>query len=187
MSPYPRPPVRQIRRVGGAHNRPGARLPRTRRRDATGRALGFHPQHALAHLGLGAVVAADLRQPIVVARATINALKGAWNAPHQRQGKLRAEACGEVNGVAHGIAPAPAQIKRAQLGVRLAIVRHRRHDAVLKDFDRNHIFDADAHRVAGQPLGVRDHHLSGGGAKDVAQRRNFSRGAATTRWGEGLV
>ena len=141
----------------------------------------------LHHLGFGAVVAAHIGQPAVVARAAVDALGRARDAARQRQRKLRAKAGREVDGVLHRVAPAATQRQRAQLGVGLFQVRHRRNNAMLKDLERDHIFNADAHRVAGEAFGVRHHDLAGGRAKGSAQRGHLGRGAAAARGREGLV
>ena len=141
----------------------------------------------LHNLSLGPVVATDLRDPVVVMLAAVHPVNAPRNVPQQRQGQLRAEARRKVNGVPHGVAPAATQVEVAQLGVRLAVIRHRRDDPVFEDLHRNHVFNADAHRVAGEALGVRDDHVVGGRAKGVPQGRNLRRSAPAPGGREGFV
>ena len=53
--------------------------------------------------------------------------------------------------------PPRRQVQRTELGVDLLEVRDRRDEAGLQRLDRHDVLDADAHRVAGEPLGVGDH------------------------------
>ncbi len=62
-----------------------------------------------------------------------------------------------------------------------------RDETVLEGFDRHHIFDADAHGVAGITLGVGDHHAVGLFGEDAAQGVDLGRRAAAACRGVGLV
>ena len=89
--------------------------------------------------------------------------------------------------IAHGIAPAAAQIQRPQIGVRFLVIGHRRHDAVFQHLDGDDIFHAGAHGVTGEALGVANDDVVGGIAEVGAQRCDFSRRAAAAGRGEGFV
>jgi outer membrane protein OmpA-like peptidoglycan-associated protein len=58
---------------------------------------------------------------------------------------------------------------------------------VLQDLHRNHVFDADSHRMAGEALRVGHHHIVGGFAEGLAQSDHFRCGAAAARRSVGLV
>ena len=92
-----------------------------------------------------------------------------------------------MDGVLHRIAAAAAQIQRAEFGVDVAEVGHGRDNAVLQNLDRDHVLDADAHRVAGEALGIGDDDAVGRLAEGVAQGHDFGRGAAAAGRGERLV
>ena len=176
-------------RGGGADRRagavaPGARRGRARRRVA-GR--GGHAQHALDNLSLGAVVAADLVEPEAVVGRRVDPVEAAGDVAQQGQGELRAEAGRKVDGVLYRVAPAAAQVEQAEVGVHLAEVRHWRDDPVLKDLDRDHVLDADAHGVAGEALRVGDDDGVRRRAEALAQGGHLGGGAAAAGGGEGLV
>ena len=92
-----------------------------------------------------------------------------------------------MDGVLHWIVPAAAQVEQAQLGVHLAEVGHGRHDAVFQNFDGDHVFHADAHRMAGEALGVGYDDIVGRLAEGVAQGGHFGRSAAAARRGIGFM
>ena len=87
----------------------------------------------------------------------------------------------------HVVCAAAREVQRPELGVGLAVVRHRRHDAGLERLHRHHVLDAGAHRVAGEALGVGDDDAVGTGAEHAPERVDFGRGRAATRRGVGLV
>ena len=64
---------------------------------------------------------------------------------------------------------------------------HRRDDPRLQRLDGDDVLDADAHRVAGEPLGVGHHHLIGRGAEDPAQGVHLGGGAPAAGGRVGLV
>ena len=79
------------------------------------------------------------------------------------------------------VASAARQIQATQIGVNLFVIWHGRHDAVFQNFHRNHIFDADAHRMPGETFGVCHNHITRRVAKGFAQRQNFSRSRTAAR------
>ncbi len=91
------------------------------------------------------------------------------------------------NAYSIGIGAALRQVQRTQLGIDFLEVGHRRHQSGLQRLDREHIFDAGGHGVAGEALGVGDHDLVGGVAEDVAQGVDLRRGAAAARRRVGFV
>ena len=105
----------------------------------------------------------------------------------QQHADLRAEPGGEAQRVANGVEAALGQVQRAEVGVDVAEVRHRRHQAGLQRLDRGDVLDADTHRVARDPLGVGDHDLVGSVAEHAPQRVDLGRGAAAARGRVGLV
>ena len=140
----------------GAGVRPGAPVATTRRVRLTTSVSGrSYPAH--------------VDEPPGVAKAVVDPLQAAGNAPGQGQGDLRAEAGGQVDRELDGIPPAARQVERAQLGVRLLEVGHRGHDSVLEDLHSDDVLDAHAHRVPGEALRVGHHDLIGGGAEHVPQ------------------
>ena len=143
----------------GTAGRGRAPLPRRRLRRARRRSVRDDAQRALHDLGLGAVDTADGVEPAAVDVGAIDPLGTAGDAARERQGDLGTEAGGEVDRVVDRVAAATAQVQRPELGILLAEVRDGRDDAVLEDLDRDHVLDADAHGVAGEPLGVRDDDL----------------------------
>ena len=100
---------------------------------------------------------------------------------------LGAEPGGEPERVAHGVHPADGEVELAEVGVGLLEVRHRRDDARLQRLDGDDVLDADAHRVAGEPLGVGHDDLIGRGAEDPAQGVHLGGGAPAAGRRVGLV
>ncbi len=144
-------------------------------------------QHAFDDLGLRHVIAADVRQPAAVASPIVHAIQAAGDAAQQRHGDLRTEAGGQVKRILRRISPAAAKVERAQFRIRLFEVGHGRHDAVFQNLDCDHVFDADAHRVAGEALGVGDDQVVGGMAEGMAQRGHLGGCAAAAGRRVGLV
>ena len=105
----------------------------------------------------------------------------------QQHADLRAEPGGEAQRVAHGVEAALGQVQGAEVGVDVAEVRHRRHQAGLQRLDRGDVLDPHAHRVAREPLGVGDHDLVGSVAEHAAQRVDLGGSAAAARGRVGLV
>ncbi len=171
----------------GAQRGASAILPDAGLRHTRRRTLRLDAQHPLDHLELGVIVAADVGQPALVDRAVIDPIERAGDAACQRHSDLRAEAGRQVEGILHRVAPAAAERQRPKVGVGLLQVRHRRHNPILEDLERDHILDAYAHRVAGEPLGVGHHDLAGRRAEGVAQRGDLGRSAAAAGGGIGLV
>ncbi len=87
----------------------------------------------------------------------------------------------------HRVAASAAEVQRTQVGVYLLEVGHRRHDTVFQYLDRDHIFYPDAHRMAGEALGVGDNDLIGRLAEDLAQGHHLGGGAAAAGRRVGLV
>ncbi len=119
-------------------------------------------------------------------RCTVPAI-GRRRPAQQRHGDLRTEAGGQPQGVAHRISAAARQVEPAQIGVGLAVVGHRRHQAGLQHLHRHHVFDAGTHRMAGEALGVGDDDALGRRTEHVAQRADLGRGRAAARRRVGLV
>ena len=177
------------RRILGSTTRrhgPQAEAPRARR-GRLARSVRLHAQHALHDLGLRRLLAADVGEPAVVARAVIHAVERARDAAGQGQGDLRAESRCQVDGVLDVVAPPLRQRQVAEVGVGLLQVGHWRHDLVLEDLDADDVLDPHAHRVAGEALGVRDDDAVGNGPEDLAQGRDLRGRAAAASRGVGLV
>ena len=172
---------------GGAHIRACAIAPGACQGTTAGRTLRNHAQHVLDHLSLGQVIAAHVGQPALIHALVVHAVVAARHAAQQRHADLRAKARGQVQRVLHGVATAAAEVESAQVGVHFLIVGNRRHNAVFQNLDRDHVFHARAHRVAGEALGVADDDLVGGLAKGIAQGEDFRRGAAAAGGRVGLM
>ena len=91
--------------------------------------------------------------------------------PIQGHAHLRPEAGTEPKGVADRVRTTLGQVELAQVGVRHLVVRHRGHDPGFDRLDGHDVLDPDAHGVAGEALGVGDHHLAGRVTEDM--RRFF--------------
>ena len=141
----------------------------------------------LDHFRLGAVIAAHVGQPALIEALVVRAVVAARHAAQQRHADLRAKACRQVQRILHRVAPAAAEVERAQIRVHFLVVGNRRHDAIFQNLDGDHILDARAHRMAGEALGVADDDLVGGFAKGVAQGEHFRRGAAAAGGRVGFV
>ena len=112
---------------------------------------------------------------------------GGRHPAQQHHADLRAEPGGEPERVAHRVHPADREVERAEVGIGLLEVRHRGNDPRLQRLDGDDVLDADAHRVAGEPLGVGDDDLIGRVAEDPAQRVDLGGGAAAAGRRVGLV
>ena len=178
---------RSLAAGGGAHCRLGAGLPAVGHRRTGRRAISDHAQNALDDLGFGGVVTANVSQPTPVEGLVIDPVQAAGYSAGERERNLRAESGSEMNGKLHRVASAATQVERSQFGVNLAEVRHWRDDAVFEDFHRDHVFNADAHWVAGEALGVGYDDAAGGLAECMAERRDLGRGAAPASRGICLV
>ena len=89
--------------------------------------------------------------------------------------------------VLDGIDAALRQIQWTQFGIDFLEVGHGRHASGFQRLHRDHIFDAGAHGVAGEALGIGDHDLIRGVAEDVTQGMDLRRGAAAARGRVGFV
>ena len=119
-------------------------------------------------------------------RRTVLAI-GRRRPAQQRHGDLRAEAGRQPQGVAHRIGAAARQVEHTQLGVGLAVVGHRRHEAGLQHLHGHHVLDAGTHGVAREALGVGDHDALGRRTEHMAQRADLGRSRAAARRRVGLV
>ncbi|MCG3121496.1 MAG: hypothetical protein ALAOOOJD_04614 [bacterium] len=163
------------------------------RRHSRRRALIFHAQRAMIHFQFRRRITGDTAQPIVPNLLICDAIAiteldriamfaiGGRNPSHQAHANLRTESGAEPQRIAHRINAALGEIKRAQLGIDFFEIRHRRHDTGFQNLDRQHIFDADRHRMAGVAFGISDDNLIGGVTKHRAQCIHFRRGAAAAR------
>ena len=180
------------------------RLGRCRRygllgRRRRGRAAVDDPQPPLHHLQLGGLVAADrlqpggppvgLRDPVGVAQLLrVAAPAVAHRDPaQQHQADLRAEPGREPKRVVDRVGAALGEVEGAEFRIDVAEVRHRWNEARLERLDRHDVLDANAHRMAGEPLGVGDQHPLRGVAEDPAQRVDLGRRAAPSGRRVGLV
>ena len=107
--------------------------------------------------------------------------------PRQGHRNLGAKAGRQVQRILHRIAPAAAEVKLAEVRVHLLEVGDGRYNAVFQDLDRDHVLDADTHRMPGEALGVGHDNLVGYIAEGAAQGYDFSRRAAAAGRGEGLM
>ena len=85
------------------------------------------------------------------------------------------------NAYSTGIAATLGQIQRAQLRIDFLEIRHRRHASGFECLHGDYIFDAGAHRMTGEALGVGNHDAIGVFAEDVTQGIDLRRGAAAAR------
>ena len=146
-----------------------------------------HTQGAFDDFGFRPIVAADLIQPVLVARLVIDAVQSTGDAAGQGEADLRAEAGCQMQRILHRIAPAAAEVQHTQIGIDFLEIGNRRNDTVFQDFDGDHVLDADAHGVAGEALGVGHYDVVGGFAEGVAQSDDFGRSAAAAGGGVRLV
>ena len=112
---------------------------------------------------------------------------GGRHEPVQRHAHLRPESGTEPQRVADGVRAALRQVELAEIRVRHLVVRHRRHDPGLDRLDGDDVLDADAHRMAGETLGVGDHDLTGRGPEHAPYGIDLRLGAATPGRRVGLV
>ena len=99
------------------------------------------------------------RQPARVGAGVDDARIALGGALPRGQRELAAKPCGEAEGVVDRVASPGREPQRAQVRIGLAQVRDRRNQTVLQRLDRDGVFDARAHRVAGEALGVGDDDL----------------------------
>ncbi len=89
--------------------------------------------------------------------------------------------------ILHRIAAAPAQIQFTQIRVHLLVIGHWRHNAMLQNFQGNHIFHTHTHGMAGKAFGISHHNLFSCFAKSLPQRHHFRRRRTAARRGIRLV
>ncbi len=192
---------RHRRRRGHDRDRGGSRLGRGRGGGARGcpRAAVDDAQAVLDDLELRGVVAADLRKPrrprgrirhavgVAELLGVAPAAVGDGRPAQQHHRDLRAEPGREPQRVADRVGAALRQVERSERGIHVAEVRDGRDEPGLERFHRDDVLDADAHRVPGVALRVRDDDVVGGLAEDPAQRVDLRRGAPAAGRRVGLV
>ena len=119
-------------------------------------------------------------------RAATNPVLGRHPA-QQRHADLRTESGSQAQGVLDGIDAAFRQVQRPSSGSTSLKLATGGTQSGFQRLHRDDIFDAGAHGVTGEALGVGDHDLIGGVAEDAAQRVDLRGGAAAARGCVGFV
>ena len=97
----------------------------------------------------------------------------------QHHADLRTEARSQVDGVLDGIGTTFRQVQLSEFGINFLEVGNRGHAAGFKRFDGDDIFDAGAHGMTGETLGVGDHDAIRDIAEDAAKRVDLGGGTAS--------
>ncbi len=106
----------------------------------------------------------------------------------ESHGDLRAEAGTQAEAVYPLLViAARAQVEVAEVGVRLPVIRDRRHLPCLERLDHDRVLDPRPHRVAGEALRVGDEHVPVFFAERGAERFSLGRGAPAASGRVGLM
>eukprot|EP00326_Haptolina_ericina_P016873 CAMPEP_0181185732 /NCGR_PEP_ID=MMETSP1096-20121128/9664_1 /TAXON_ID=156174 ORGANISM="Chrysochromulina ericina, Strain CCMP281" /NCGR_SAMPLE_ID=MMETSP1096 /ASSEMBLY_ACC=CAM_ASM_000453 /LENGTH=167 /DNA_ID=CAMNT_0023274595 /DNA_START=664 /DNA_END=1167 /DNA_ORIENTATION=- len=93
--------------------------------------------------------------------------------PVEHVGNLGTEASRKMQSILAVVCSSGTESERSQQWIGLAVIDYRGDTARAEGGDSEHVLKADAHRMAGHPLGVRDQYLPQTLAKSCRERRHL--------------